>query len=547
MPKPRINIKDETLMVREALDLPSFEGSRLIAGENGLDRHISSAMVMEAADIERWGRKGIFLVTSFFALEPLDAKERSSFLHELVEIEPSGIAFKPGRLLQAAPEDVVKCCADAAIPLIQLSEQTKYESVLTDVMGSALDANLMLLNRFFSIHRQTMKLALEQPSLYVILEEAKKIIRYECTYFDKVSGTCVSTSPRYSSISNLRLEELHRGHYQTFHYYGATLDTASESNQGAIAVLIPTSEGTPSYLFIHTGSRQLSPLDIMTIESFVSLLQMELLKMAAIDERVFRRSNTLVHDLLLGRYTTNAATDDALKELALDSNPFYQALLVRFQIKDPAQGARIDELLGAFRKQLKHLHFNVVYYESNNRLVFLRNFSSDTQALQVDTVREILEGMCANQALPPFTYLATLSGTVDRYHIFRANDQVMGVYRLFDPDRRHNYVLHYDSLGIYKIFLDVEDHDRLVEYMDPRLQRLRQENPQIFGTLLSLADNDLNFQETAEHLFVHYKTVSYRVNRARSLYGIDIHDSDTLAQLVIARRILTLMGEDIPQ
>jgi len=155
--------------------------------------------------------------------------------------------------------------------------------------------------------------------------------------------------------------------------------------------------------------------------------------------------------------------------------------------------------------------------------------------------------MSANQALPPFTYLATLSGTVDRYHIFRANDQVMGVYRLFDPDHKHNYVLHYDNLGIYKILLDVEDHDRLIEYMDPRFQRLRQENPQIFGTLLCLAENDLNFQETADHLYVHYKTVSYRVNRARTLYGIDVHDSDTLAQLVIARRILTLMGEDIPQ
>lgn len=547
MPKPRINIKDETLTVRAALDLPSFEESKLIAGKEGLDRRISSAMVMEAADIERWGRKGIFLVTSFYALEPLDDAERSAFLQELVKIEPSSIAFKPGRLLQAAPEDVIACCEQADIPLIQLSEKTKYESVLIDVMGSALDTNLMLLNRFFSIHHQTMKLALEQPSLYVILEEAKKTIRYECTYFDKISGTCVSTSPRYGSISNLRLEELHRGHYQTFHYYGAKLDTASETDQEAIAVLIPTSEGTPAYLFVHTGSRQLSPLDIMTIESFVSLLQMELLKMAAIDEKVFRRSNTLVHDLLLGRYTTNAATDDALKELSLDSNPFYQTLLVRFQIKDPAQGDRIDELLSAFRKQLKHLHFNVVFYESNNRIVFLRNFSSDTQALQVDTVKEILEGMSANQALPPFTYLATLSGTVDRYHIFRANDQVMGVYRLFDPDHKHNYVLHYDNLGIYKILLDVEDHDRLIEYMDPRLQRLRHENPQIFGTLLCLAENDLNFQETADHLFVHYKTVSYRVNRARTLYGIDVHDSDTLAQLVIARRILTLMGEDIPQ
>ena len=179
--------------------------------------------------------------------------------------------------------------------------------------------------------------------------------------------------------------------------------------------------------------------------------------------------------------------------------------------------------------------------------MFLRNFNAEAQALQVDTVRDILEGMSANQSLPSFTYLATLSGTVDRYHIPLANEQVMGVYRLFDPDRTSSYVLHYDNLGIYKIFLNVEDHDTLIEYMDPRLRRLKDENPQIFGTLLSLTDNDLNFKETADKLYVHYKTVSYRVNRARSFYGIDIHDSDTLAQLVIARRILTLMGEDLPQ
>lgn len=58
-----------------------------------------------------------------------------------------------------------------------------------------------------------MRLALEQPSIYVILEEAKKTIRFECSYYDKATGTCVSTTPRQSSLENLRLEELHRGHY----------------------------------------------------------------------------------------------------------------------------------------------------------------------------------------------------------------------------------------------------------------------------------------------------------------------------------------------
>lgn len=547
MPKPRIKIKDESLTVRSALSLGAFADARVIAGEAGLDRVISNAMVMEAADIERWGRKGIFLVTSFFALEPLSSDERSGFLHKLVETEPSGIAFKPGRLCSEPPEDIVTYCIAADIPLIKLSATTKYETVLADVMGSALDTNFMLLNRFFSLHHRTMQLALGQPSFYMILEEAKKVLKFDCSYYDKATGTCVSTTPRQNGLTNLRLEELHRSHYQTFHYYDATIDSALETGEHSLAVLIPTSEGTPVYLLVHNGAKELTALDIMAIESFVSLLQMELLKNAAIDERLFRHSNTLVHDLLQGRYSTKAATDEALKELSLDSNPFYQALLVRFEIEDRKQGGRLGELLRTFRKQLKSLHFNMVYFESNNRLVFLRNFNAEAQALQVDTVKEILETMSANQSLPSFTYLAAFSGTVDRYHIPLANEQVMGVYRLFDPDRTSNFVLHYDTLGIYRIFLNVEDHDTLIEYMDPRLRRLKDENPQIFGTLLALADNDLNFKETADKLYVHHKTVSYRVNRARSVYGIDIHDSNTLAQLVIARRLLTLMGEELPQ
>lgn len=548
MPRPRIKLKEEALTVRDALELASFEGSKVVTGAKGLSRRISGAMVMEATDIQRWGREGIFLVTSFFALEPLNEQERYSFLAELVKIKPSGVAFKPGRLLDEAPEDVVDCCTASNIPLIELSPTTKYESVLTDVMSSALDSNLMLLTRFYSIHRQTMKLALKQPSLFSILEEAKKTIGLDCSYYDKTSGTCMSTSPRETGITNLHLTELHRGHYQTFHYYNAKFDTSTESDEQALAVLIPTSDGIPSYLLVHTtADRDLSPLDIMAIESFVSLLQMELLKEGAIEERVFRRSNTLVHDLLLGRYSTKSAVDDALRELALGNNPFYQTLLVRFHIVDAKQSARLSELLLTFRRQLKQQHFNVTYFENNNRMVFLRSFSTETQALQPEVIRQILDNMSANQDLPTFTYLATLSGTVDRYNIARANDQVMGVYRLFDPDRKHNYVLHYDDLGIYKIFLNVEDHDKLVEFMNPSLRTLWQENPQVFGTLLTLVDNDLNFARTAEELFVHYKTVSYRVNRAREAYGIDVHDSDTLAQLVIARRILTLMGEDIPQ
>ena len=57
-----------------------FSNAVIIAGRSGIDHEISSVMVLEATDIENWGRSGELLLTSFYALQALDAESSRVFL-----------------------------------------------------------------------------------------------------------------------------------------------------------------------------------------------------------------------------------------------------------------------------------------------------------------------------------------------------------------------------------------------------------------------------------------------------------------------------------
>lgn len=116
---------------------------------------------------------------------------------------------------------------------------------------------------------------------------------------------------------------------------------------------IPSSDGADYYLIIHNADRELTPLDTMTVENIVSLLQMEILKQNAIKQKLFYQNNNTVHDLLLDRFGSHERIDSALALLGIDRYPLYEALLIRTRVVDSIDADRIDELLQALRRSLR--------------------------------------------------------------------------------------------------------------------------------------------------------------------------------------------------
>lgn len=530
--------------------LPSFKEAKIIAGRSGMENEITGAMILEGADIESWGKHGQLIITSFFALQNLSQRDIVHFFRTMCSIGIGALAFKPGRLLNELPSQVIDLCEDFDLPLIRLSPTVKYESILLDVLGHVIDSNITLLNRFYEAHRHVMTLALKQPSIPYILGTLKNSLHADITYLDSERDRRLSTDASLTGFTGFSLTRRDPSAYQTQAYYDARLlfgsDDASAPtmsatrDETALAVRIPSSDGDDYFLIIHNDGSDLTPLDTMLVENIVSLLQMEILKQNAIKQKLFYQNNNTVHDLLLDRFPSHERIDGALTLLGIDHYPLYEVLLIRATLVDPVDNDRQDELHQAIRRRLRTLYPGVVYYVNGDRLVFLHNLRSELSGIDVNAVQDMLENLHDSSTLPLFRHLAVLSNQVDRYSLSVINNEVMSVYRLFDASSRNNESIRYRDLGIYKLLLSTKDVSQLEEFVDPRVRRLYSEQPEMFNTLVSLCEHGFSHTQAADELFVHPKTVRYRVERAKTAYGIDIKQPDSYLQVLLASKIYKL-------
>ena len=548
-----IRSKETHLLVREMLTLPSFSGAQVVAGGGFLDHEITSAMILEGADIQNWGRRDQLIISSYFALMNLDENGLIRFFRTMSTIGIGAFAIKLGRAVDEVPQKIIELCDDFDLPLIRLSPEVKYEAILSDVLGHVLDSNLTLLNRFYEAHKHVMALALKQPSIPYILNTLKNSLHAETTYLDSQRDRRLGTDATLAEFTGYSFARRDPSPYQTHAYFdarlfydaaasgdGAGADGGERPERDALAIRIPSSDGVDYYLIIHGDAAQLTPVDTMLVENIVSLLQIEIIKQNAVKQKLFYQNNNTVHDLLLGRFPTRERIDNALALLNIDRYPCYQSLLVRATLEDPSDADRQDELHQAIRRRLRSAYPGIVWYVNGERLVILRNFRSELSGIDVDEVQRILDELHASSTLPPFEHFAVLSSTVDRYSLPSANNEVMNAYRLFDGSSYRNVSLRFDDLGIYKLLLGADDLAQLDDLIDPRLKCLHEENHDLFRTAARLCANSLNYPDTADELFLHPKTVRYRAERIRELYGIDVRKSDDFLQVILADKIFAL-------
>lgn len=534
------------MRVSDALRLPSLRDARVVSGSAGIDREIKSVMILEATDIENWGTEGMLLITSYFALADFDDVGMRGFFKKLSSLKICGIVFKTDRLVAAVPDLMISLSNEQDIPIIQVSKDARYEPIMSDILGSIINSNITLLNRFYTTHRQMMTLALTQPSVPDILFEIKNSLKIDATFYNSHRKSRTSTSTALANFSVLEMSprDNPRGSYLSFHYLNATPIYADGHIDAALAVEIPSSDGVKYNLILHRAPESFSQLDLMTIENFVSLLEMEILKTNALDRQSYIKSNSLAHDLLLDRYATTEAVDKALDELGISSFSRYQAILVRVIPGRHISGDRsmIEEIITVIRRSIRKRCGASAFYENNDRFVILDNIPDSSEPISVDDIVEAIEE-AKRSTYPDFMYLAAISHTDDRYHIGALNREVMDVHRLFGDQITRDRCIRYEDLGVLRLLLDLPEGADVGRFLDPRLLRLRAERPELFETVVEYYRSGVSYQGTAARLYLHPKTVQYRIRLAEELYDIDIKNPDDLMQVAFAGKVLEIMGD----
>jgi purine catabolism regulator len=132
--------------------------------------------------------------------------------------------------------------------------------------------------------------------------------------------------------------------------------------------------------------------------------------------------------------------------------------------------------------------------------------------------------------------IGTAAADLGEWHIsFRQAGQALEMARRLNE----RAPLYYMDLSVYRLLLQIEDHPDLRAFLQETLgPLLSNENAEEWlATLEEFFACNGNLSQTAEALFIHRNTLTYRMDRIAAISGLDLKNPDTRLAAQLALRI----------
>jgi purine catabolism regulator len=161
------------LRIKDVLELPVLRRSlaEVIAGEEGLDRELRWAHVIEMADPSDLLKGGELVLTTGIGAGDRE-RDQERWIASLIEQGAAAVAVELGSTWrERVPEPVVRACAQAGVPLIAFRRSVRFVEITEAVHAEVLNSQFELLRRGEEIHRRFTELILNGRGVPEILAE----------------------------------------------------------------------------------------------------------------------------------------------------------------------------------------------------------------------------------------------------------------------------------------------------------------------------------------------------------------------------------------
>lgn len=116
--------------IKEALLIGDLKAGKVIAGNKGITREISSIEVMEVPEVVSWVTPGILVMTVFYSIKD-DPNKQTNIVKTLIDKGAAGIVIKLGRYINSIPDEMIELASKHSFPIITLPKDVSYINVLT--------------------------------------------------------------------------------------------------------------------------------------------------------------------------------------------------------------------------------------------------------------------------------------------------------------------------------------------------------------------------------------------------------------------------------
>ena len=278
----------------------------------------------------------------------------------------------------------------------------------------------------------------------------------------------------------------------------------------------------------------------MELENATINLQDGFLSEFAQDEEKKTYQRDIIHNILNGLLSSKEMTE-AAAQLGMKESDTYR--VVDFHtIKKNVQRKYTKEQLhevGVIEGELMHLLPDALIYRNMDQIVMIQQVDSDQTELEYQKEMEEIEEVIQRSILyrkKDTDFQIGIGKSVEgyqrlkeSYHEASRAIKYIDIIRLVTGDKNKS-VVHYSNLGFFQIFGKVDDMTELERCIPETLKKLYlyddEHKGELITTLQMYLRNNQSIKKTAGAMFVHYRTISYRLEKIKQISGINFDNAN---------------------
>lgn len=546
------------LTVRDLLAMEPMKDAEVLSGHNYTHNVIEGVTIMEGPDIAKWIKGGEVILTSLYSIQDFNVKEQEAFISKLAEKNVSALVIK--KQSEGISDQLIDAAENSKMPIIQLPTEVPFVDVMYPIMGELFNKQVTKLQYYKEIHDRFTALSLADKGLEKIIHTLEELIGNPVALFDRNFRCIVST---YAELEKFEMVEKVHFYEQTsgikFPHYRQIVKYPELGNIKGHQIVVPIEalNHNKMYLLIGEINKSLGELDLIAVENAATSLSLELVKQFAVAEVEKKYKNDLIEELISGKIQSIEAVYEKANVIGWDFSGAFAAVL--FKINRHTEGALkqkgdlADRSHFLVHEAIHHYLPNGIISNKSNFFIVLwkveKMSKNDNTCLNdikktARTIQEVIQ----KQVKEIDVQVGIGSAVDDISDIPQSYREAHDALDLGETLNGLASITAFSELGIFRLLRHIKDSSALLQFIPKSLKELldyQQANrSDLLETLQTFLECNQNAAQTAKLLFVHYKTVVYRLERIKEITGMDFDDTEEMLSVRVGLKIHELMERE---
>ena len=278
----------------------------------------------------------------------------------------------------------------------------------------------------------------------------------------------------------------------------------------------------------------------MELENATINLQDGFLSEFAQDEEKKTYQRDIIHNILNGLLSSKEMTE-AAAQLGMKESDTYRVVDFHTITKNVQRKYTKEQLheVGVIEGELMHLLPDALIYRNMDQIVMIQQVDSDQTELEYQKEMEEIEEVIQQSILyrkKDTDFQIGIGKSVEGYQRLKESYheacqaiKYIEIIRQVTGDKNKS-VVHYSNLGFFQIFGKVDDMTELERCIPETLKKLYlyddEHKGELITTLQMYLRNNQSIKKTAGAMFVHYRTISYRLEKIKQISGINFDNAN---------------------